>query len=304
LRAPVLPRGPAWDSPVRRPPTGQAGMWGTRAWALALAACRALHATAYNFKDLAGADHSVGMKLAVEEETPEVLRSLVREYLTVQKVDPRDLWTARTNIFQYADYPVVHYACLLEERGEHLRVLLESGGPTEAETDSGVRPLHVAAKHGSVGALKVLLEAGADPRQQAQERVVHNNDVRLPGYDGMTAATMAAKAGQLEVLRSLLDAGGAAAESLLERDGNPSVGEGKGWAPIHYAVSKDESEVVHFLIFEVGWGEISAAEVAEAAPTPKLRSEVLLLGRTDSAEFQARRDKYLMQQAKRAGSEL
>mmetsp|Transcript_74632 Transcript_74632/g.205774 ORF Transcript_74632/g.205774 Transcript_74632/m.205774 type:complete len:281 (-) Transcript_74632:1-843(-) len=271
------------------------------AWSVILAT-RFLGLAEYSLKELAGADHSIGMKLAVEEEGPELLKALVREYLAVQRVDPADLWTARTNIYQYADFPIVHYACLLSDREKHLQVLLEAGAPPDAEADTGMRPLHVAAEHGSAGAVRALLEAGVDARGPVFERTVHNNDARQTGYNGMTAATLAARGGHLEALRALLDAGGAAAASLADRDVNPEVPDG-GWAPIQYAAKSGKWALIDFLTFEVGWGDIGAADVLRAARLED-RAVLELLSRPLSQEFQAQRERYLRDKAKKSSNEL
>mmetsp|Transcript_30425 Transcript_30425/g.95920 ORF Transcript_30425/g.95920 Transcript_30425/m.95920 type:complete len:271 (-) Transcript_30425:52-864(-) len=259
---------------------------------------RILCLAGYSLEELSRADHSIGMKLAVEDGPPDLVRDLLREYLEVQKVDPNELWTARTNIFHYADFPILHYACMLPDREEEVGVLLEAGAPADYEADSGMRPLHSAAEHGSAGAVKLLLRAGVNPRQPASERAVNNNDARKTGFDGMTAATLAAKHGHVEVLRALLDSGGAAAGTLTERDGNMEVGA-YGWAPIQYAVHHRLRAVTDFLTFEVGWGSIGAADVLRAAPSED-RGELDPV----SEAFAARRDQYLKEQARKTGGEL
>ena len=44
-----------------------------------------------------------------------------------------------------------------------LEILLEYGTLTDAINKRGDTPLHIAAKHGDVRALRLLLGAGADP---------------------------------------------------------------------------------------------------------------------------------------------
>jgi len=259
--------------------------------------------SAYTVEELKKADHSVGMKLAVEEDDIEVLKGMLTFYLEEQKVDLKDLCSSHSNIFHYADYTPLHYACLLN-RDEHIRLLVEAGCPNDLETASGIRPLHAAAKEGSAVSAKVLLQGGADPRQLASERVVHNNDVPQRGHENMNAATLAAQAGHVAVLRALQESGHGPA--LRERDLNGEVSS-SGWAPIHYAASKGHRDAFHFLTFEVGWGSAPAerSEVAAAAPPGSAhRREVEELAALEGAAFEAAKDRHFAEMARRAVGEL
>ncbi len=78
---------------------------------------------------------------------------------------------------------------------------LRDGADVNARTVYDTTPLHVAARHGHVEAVKTLLAAGAD---------VHARD-----RDSETALHKVAPSGCPEVVRALLDAGGDA--SVLGR---------------------------------------------------------------------------------------
>mmetsp|Transcript_62689 Transcript_62689/g.123951 ORF Transcript_62689/g.123951 Transcript_62689/m.123951 type:complete len:237 (+) Transcript_62689:1-711(+) len=236
------------------------------------------------------------MKLAVEEDSHELLNELVKEYLVTQRVDPSRLWTTHTNIHQYAEYPITHYACLLPAREKHLQVMLDAGAPIEQQTLSGFRPLHVAAHHGTVEALRVLLLADADATVPVVEGDIHTN------FAGMTPATLAAQAGHVAILQALHQSGGRASQTLLRRDSNAQA-DGVGWAPVHYAASGSRQSMLRFLAFEVGWGDASTEGVLAAA-SGQLVEEINVLGDVDSAAFREWRERYLLEQHKRQGNEL
>jgi len=255
-----------------------------------------LRVTAYSVKELASVAPDLGMKLAVEEDSHELLNELVQQYLVAQRLDPSKLWTARTNIHTYAEYPIMHYACLLPAREKHLQVMLESGGPKDYQTSSGFRPLHVAAQHGTVEALKVLLVAGADATAPVEEADIQTS------FAGMTPATLAAQAGHVAILQALHQSGGKARQTLLQRDSSDQAG-GLGWAPVHYAASHSRHSMLDFLTFEVSWGDASTEDVLAAASSQTIE-EIKVLGDVESAVFQARRERYLLEQARIQGSEL
>merc|ERR1719221_2258996 len=79
---------------------------------------------------------------------------------------------------------------------------------------------------------------------------------------------MAARAGNLDILRVLKEHGGKAKKTLLKRDKtqrNEAKTRGKGFTPLMYCIINNHVPCVRFLIFEVGWGEAPVDEVVALA---------------------------------------
>lgn len=256
-----------------------------------------LAAAEYTVEELKRGQPYIGLKLAVEEDNLEVINGLLHEYIVVQKLDKDQLFSFHTNIFKYTDYTALHYACAIPDREGHIKALLEYGAGVDRMADTGVLPIHVAAHHGLSSAAKVLLEAGAQVRQVTRS--------------GMTPATIAARDGELGFLRFLHDYSAEAQLTLRERDSNLVMGE-RGWAPIEYAVRAGKTDVIKFLTFEVGWGDVSTQDVVDAATervadrraTEEYVKEMQDLGRPESAEFEAKQEAYLREQVRASSTEL
>jgi len=131
----------------------------------------------------------------------------------------------------------MHYAALMG-KDLHLKELLKAGGDPNVITtpEQKVRPLMVASGYGHAKAVRVLLKAGARPRE-------------LPS-SGMTAVTMAARGQELAVLREFRAHGGEAVIALGEKDGN-------GYSALGFAVMKANHDMLRFVMFEVGLGDLS-----------------------------------------------
>lgn len=279
-----------------RHPPGWQLRWRS-ALALAAAGAAVRPAVAYTLEGLKKAHHSVGMKLSVEEEDEGViLQGLIEEHLRLNPVPggAEELWRATTNIFHYADYTIVHYACLLD-RDKHLRVLLDAGAPMNSETGSGVKPMHAAARAGSVRSARLLLDRGAPCCEAMDEKTVRNNDARSGGLHGMLPAHLAAQEGKVEFLRFLQALPGQARESLRSRDEN-------GKCPLHYAVNKAKQDAVLFLTFEVGWGDVTLDELRDALRNGDDKTQALIeqLSTPGSKTFHKARMAY----ERKLGSEL
>jgi ankyrin repeat protein len=90
--------------------------------------------------------------------------------------------------------------------------LLEAGADVEAQMPRGSRPLHVAAQHGHVEAVRTLAEGGADVEAQADDAARPLHCAALSGC----AATMGA---------------------LLEPGVDIHAVDAYGRTPLHYASS-------------------------------------------------------------------
>lgn len=57
----------------------------------------------------------------------------------------------------------LHIAARVENGDRCALMLLKSGAGANVPTDDGQTPVHVAAKHGNLGTMLLLLEEGGDP---------------------------------------------------------------------------------------------------------------------------------------------
>lgn len=196
---------------------------------------------------------------AMMDLTPQDYHKLIKKLLIDKNWDTRSLNAiGAKSLWMYEGYTILHFACLgmshrvKTDKSEYVQVLLNAGmNPDTPTSDGEVFPLHVASAHGNAATVKVLLAGGANPTL--------NNGVR------MSATTLAAKGGtanNLEVLRVFKNAGGSALKMLTSRDGANRNGFGteKPWSPLLYGVRNFNVPLIHFLIFEVGWGDTKLAE--------------------------------------------
>lgn len=126
-----------------------------------------------------------GLYLAMREPAPKVAAALIEWPKTNVEIRTRDdesplmmaalkghLDLARTLIERGADvnktgWTALHYAAT----GGHLAIielLLEHHAYIDAESPNGTTPLMMAAQYGSIDAVRLLLEAGADPKLKNQ----------------------------------------------------------------------------------------------------------------------------------------
>mmetsp|Transcript_45047 Transcript_45047/g.97831 ORF Transcript_45047/g.97831 Transcript_45047/m.97831 type:complete len:310 (-) Transcript_45047:178-1107(-) len=186
------------------------------------------------------------LKYAIDDRDTAFLRELVRQVIDVKGMDSRRvLGLCIANEFKMNRYSVLHYASMhngdLEDK---VKTLLELGAPVDLATPDDILPMHVAAAHGNAKVVQVLLEAGADPRPTTNV--------------GLTAPTLAARGGHLNVLKAFHRWGKVASAALLRRDFTTSR-----WTPLQYAVHSSNTDMVAFLVSEVGWGEAPLKEVLQ-----------------------------------------
>lgn len=202
------------------------------------------------------------LSYAIAHRDSAFFQILVKQILEVQGWDTKTL-VKPSDHFRFPGYTVMHFVCLTsmhaegnkDEKPEHMKILINAGLDKNVVTggDGGIRPIHVCAAQGQPEVFRVLIDAGAKPRH-------------LTSGSRMSAATMAARAGgppQLKVLKILKEAGGKALEVLKARDEAPR--QPKSWNPLLYAIRNQHVEIIRFILFEVGLGQVSWKEVLGVA---------------------------------------
>jgi len=111
------------------------------------------------------------------DESPLMLAALAGELELCRLLIERDADVNKTG------WTPLHYAAT-NGHLEVMRMLLDQNAYIDAESPNGTTPLMMAAHYGSVGAVKLLLESGADPT--------------LRNMQGLSAADFAIKANRTE----------------------------------------------------------------------------------------------------------
>ncbi|MDQ3440552.1 MAG: ankyrin repeat domain-containing protein, partial [Planctomycetota bacterium] len=96
----------------------------------------------------------------------------------------------------------------------------------------GMTALMIAAKHGHVDAVRVLLDAGATVDERSSD----------PPHSGYKALHYASAAGHVEVMRLLLDAGADVSDQAVDLLGEPTC------TPLHLAAGEGHAAAAHLLI--------------------------------------------------------
>ncbi len=143
----------------------------------------------------------------------------------------------------------LHYA-VYYSRSEMVEFLIDKGANTEMKDKSyGATPLHWAAYYGILDMVKLLVEKGADITAKnkrgetslamANRSKKSRSEVRqfLDKNDGLSPLHYAAKEGNLDLLKVLLNEGD-----------NINAKDKYGWTLLHYAVEHNRFDVMRLLI--------------------------------------------------------
>merc|ERR1719375_2748879 len=114
---------------------------------------------------------------------------------------------------------------------------------------------------------------------------------------------MAARAGNVEVLQVLKEFSSASLQTLMDPDAVERTEGASGkmikWTPLLYAVHNAHFAVIEFLLFEVGWGDVTLEAVLDLAKraVEKGKAEADWLKeleklKTDKAYFQQKQQAY------------
>ncbi|EAW08625.1 ankyrin repeat protein [Aspergillus clavatus NRRL 1] len=165
----------------------------------------------------------------------------------------------------------LHYACLANNL-EIVRLLLISDADVEAQTDTDQRrPVHIAAAHGSMGLLNLLIDKGAslEARDSMGDRALgvacrYGHAAAVQNLLGRgcplylkfgdksqedSPLCLAAMGGHLPVVSLLLQHGA----SVVKKDGF-------GWQPHHYAAYNAHPDILALLLSH---GPVSASDGTE-----------------------------------------
>jgi ankyrin repeat protein len=165
---------------------------------------------------------------------------------------------AKVNVYVANGNSALHQAAV-RDHAKVVRVLLEAGATRDLCVVDGTgiasAPLNMAARRNAPGALKALLEAGADPNQvcgwdpplnqaawvnstrMVKALVNAGANVNASGPSGVTALHIAAEKGNAWIVDFLAKAG---ASGVLR--------DGRGYSPLHLAVLETRPRAVRKLL--------------------------------------------------------
>ena len=143
----------------------------------------------------------------------------------------------------------------------------ERGGDLEVENGDGLTPLYVACEAGTLRVVKALVERGADLKTMGPygtnllyAAALHDNvdvlrylletgalDVDEEDHDGDTPLINACAFGRLDVVKVLVEVGGAEVDVAL-----------RGRGPLYWACDGGHMDVVRFLLEAGAWGGLEA----------------------------------------------
>lgn len=93
------------------------------------------------------------LHMAADYGTPDTIRALIRS-------------GAYVNARDYINYGATPLHWAADGNLDNIHALLDAGANPNARTDSGITPLHFAARHGSAANISALINAGADLNAQ------------------------------------------------------------------------------------------------------------------------------------------
>ncbi len=214
-------------------------------------------------------DDVLAMQLAVMSDELKAARTLVRHGAAVNRRSPDDL-----------GYAPLHIAASLGNIGM-AEMLLRNGAAPDVRDGSGQTPLLVAATAGHDEMMSLLMERGADVNATVGEgesllmATISSRDAETakrllasganPGSEsGRTALHVAARAGDVELVRL-----------LLQHGGDPNAVDPSGATPLEVALRQKHEEVAETLrrggarehIRTARGGGLRAVQEPSAAPT-------------------------------------
>ena len=132
----------------------------------------------------------------------------------------------RLDLANHMGHTALHLAAAATHSEACLRMLLAEGAEVQTRACDGRTVLHLAAIHGRLTRVELLVKAGAKVDERDRQGrsalhiaayhghellvaalVVHGADVDLADHAGLTPLHMAAAAGRLEAARKLVSAG-------------------------------------------------------------------------------------------------
>jgi len=106
------------------------------------------------------------------------------------------------------------YHAAVAGRADVVQALIEAGADVDVENDFGSTPLHVASRYGHVDVIRALAAAGADLDATslsglASSDLANRSSIQAGGLRASTPLSKAARAGQMEAVRALVELGAA-----------------------------------------------------------------------------------------------
>ena len=131
-----------------------------------------------------------------------------------------------------------------------MTALIERGADSCARTDDGATPLHISAAKGDIVACRLLLHHGAGGKRQASSSAGTTSSLRRDG-EGKTALIVASIHGHAEVVRFLLEEGGAQIQDTdyrQARDFERGKFSSTGGNALHHAAEHGRLAVMKVLL--------------------------------------------------------
>lgn len=123
-----------------------------------------------------------------------------------------------------------------------IKALLDAGANVDARNDTGETAVRLATMNNQTEAVRILLEAGANPNIQT----IHGN----------TPLIWACSEGYIEIVRQ-----------LLKHDANPVISNSQGYSPMSWAKEKRHTEIIDMLREKMGLPREEKPDYAPPQPS-------------------------------------